>query len=58
VVATGITFFASSLLLRKAGIKTDPLGLVLLGPFIPYQLRISKKEKELGIPTNYRAETY
>ena len=50
--------FASSLLLIKAGIKTDLLGLALLCPFMLYQLRVSKKEKELGIPTGYRAETY
>jgi TRAP transporter 4TM/12TM fusion protein len=50
--------FASSLLLIKAGIKTDLLGLALLGPFMLYQLRVSKKEKELDVPGAYRVETY
>lgn len=38
--------FAAALLLIKPGIKTDLAGLALFIPFLLYQLRLSKREKE------------
>jgi hypothetical protein len=36
--------FAASLLLIKPGIYTDLMGLAILGPFLFYHWKVSKKE--------------